>query len=439
MTTPASTESAITDAPTGEDSTTPTVRVPAHMWDKAQAIVDKANRRLQRAGSTEMFELVVAGHEYVEKLDEDDNPITVDMLVAHLNSPRITVDDWEFIAKAEVDDASGAVLVHTNPSAPDTDNLPILQATDLRCDHCQASRRRTRVYIIRRQSTGEYMTVGAQCIAPFLGLSPTALWWLDEQLRFDELDTPATRRGAAVVPRDRSLALAWVASNEGRAYVPAQSEGPSTRDIVMSVYFPPPPRQRVNWKEVERRERVSAQAETVSPDVIAAIVDAASTLDPDSSYGHNLQAIVAHEMVSVRNLGYLVSLASVYRRNLDNTARREARERDRAERRAATASGLFAPEKARITDVSATVEVSHILTSDLYDDRALIVFRTDDGHLLKWASASDAAFELEVGDRTIINRATVKGLEPFNGLDQTVILRPKITITEHANQDGHSE
>lgn len=419
--------SAPADAPVAEGENDPhRVVFGADQLAAARKIIDKANRRLARAGVTdESFALDVVGTEVRSITAEGGNPVHVEVVIAHLSHPRIAVGGWEFLAKAEYDPAADAILVH---ASPDADAAQITIPESMRCDHCSTTRARRKCYLIGNNE-GETMLVGSSCVAPFLGLSVSALWWLD-----DDSD-PGTELaglgggGARVVQRDQALALAWVISDEGRDYAPSAAHRP-TRGAVAEVLWPP----RI-WTLQERQEaqQVAEAAAQVPAETVAAIVAAADTLDAESSYGHNLQAIVDSEWVSAKNLGYLVSLVKVHRGNLDKQARVEHAKRAPEQAPQAT-RGLYAPEGSKITGVAAVVWDRRTAQSD-YGSTAIVTFRTESGHQLKWMSSSDTAFDLDVGDKVLIERATVKKLDVYRDIESTQILRPKITVTETAEPE----
>ncbi|MCK0441207.1 hypothetical protein MUG78_17550 [Gordonia alkaliphila] len=416
---------------TSDDDDRSIVRIATHLRPKADALIARANRRLEKAGVEERFSLENLDTEVVGVVNESGVKVFIEVSTVRLSSPRIAAEGWEFVAKAEWDAPAQAVLMRTNPSAEHVDDLPIPE--DLRCDHCGSVRTRRKAYLIRHTS-GEIKVIGANCVAPFLGLSVLALWWLDGSHDLGTaLGELGHERAPLLVDRDQVLALAWVLTNEGKDYKPSSFEE-STRGQVANVLWPD-----AKEKPADKAWRVQTEnaAAEVAAETIEALRAAATQLDPTSSYGHTLQAITASEWVSAKNLGYLVSLVSVYRRQIEQ----DAPARAKAEK-APTVTGPYAPEGTKIQGVAAVVTTRTSFTSDIevrgswiQQTRAVVVLRViETGHLLKWISSSDAAFELGKHDEVVIERATVKELQVWRDEESTRIVRPKITITKAADE-----
>lgn len=395
------------------------VLIPMGMWAKAEHIVAKANRRLARAGvSDTAFSLTRGETEIRTVTEEDGSEVQVEVIVAHLNRPTIKAEGWEFVAAAEYSPTLDAVMMHTNPTAENVETLPIPET--MFCDHCDTNRRRNKVYLVRHEQTGEIKTVGSSCVAPFLGLGVAALWWLglDVSTEIDEASAPGFR-SARCCNRDEALNLAWILSKGGMHYANSKS-AKSTRGAVSDVLWPP--REPYSKVIAAAQERRAAQ-EKFDQSIVDALIAAVDTLDEESSYGANLRHIVASEWVPDRYLGYLVSLVSVYRRILDGTARADAK----AKKAAATPAEIYAAVGTVVTDVPVLVEKVSGHVNAYNREVKLLVMRAETGHLLKCWTSSAAASEVETGDRLLITRARVKGLDEFEGQVNTVVNYLKFT------------
>ena len=405
-----------------------TATFPLAMLGEAEKIVAKANRRLARAGVDDRrFALTVIKTSLREVDEGDEGPVAVEYVTVEVNHPVIEAQGWEFIATAKYDIDVEGVLVRTSPSARDTDNLPV-PGLPLLCEHCGTRRSRKKVYLIRHTETGQVMTVGAQCVAPFLGLSVSSLWWLDSSPieGMEELDGARWGGGVSRSAREVVLAVAWLVSDEGRGFRPSRfGEGATSRQVCNVLW---PPLHQTSSERQERRELLQRAYNLVeeTPDVVEAIADAAQTVPEISSYGAVVRQLAQATWISPKNVGYLSSLVSVHRRNLDAAANIAVERPARQERKDAPTAGAFADEGAVIAQVPVSVVRISSFENDYGVLTRILTFATESGHHLKWFTTSAAGRALEVGQTVTIVKATVKGLDTFNDQDSTVITRAKI-------------
>lgn len=390
-----------------------TVDIASALLPRAHALIATANRRLARAGVSEQFVLTERGLTTKSITGAGGVNETVEVMEAVLNCPRIEAGGWEFLAKVEYDAASDAILVRMSPDVEGVEIVP----TSMACDHCKKSRDRRKCFIISHPEHGR-MQVGASCVAPFLGMSVMGLWWLDGSVE-ESLNELGFARAPRCVDRDRALALAWVVSEEGRNFHPSSADAGSTRDQVSNVLQPPLWATGEFQREIQEMRELADQ---VPAETVAAIVASAKTLDPATSYGHNMQAIASAEWVTVKNLGFLVSLVAVYRRLVTEETLGKAGVRQQTE----VTRGLFAEVGTKISEVEVVVTKRTSITHDQWGTSAIVVMLTDTGHQLKWMSSSGKAFDLEVGDEVVIEQATIKALDTYNDVDSTLLLRPRL-------------
>jgi hypothetical protein len=446
----------LNDAPVQGPERPFTFEFPAYKIDLYNQKVDKANRRLAAAGSDARFEFTlesITRKKAVGGLFNEEigtwviSPVWVDapwFRATQASELRLSIGDFTFLAALVAEEAG--VTVHT---APGIELGGFVPAGDTHCDHCGTDRNRTRLYLVRNDATGEIIQLGHSCIELFTGFSPKGLFALEFDAELtglgddDEVGGSFGDRDYAVSV-DKVIALAWAYSNEGRSYVSAKIDwkigtGQKVRNHVFGGY----PRrgnfgkdEAAYTKACNEYEAAAEVAKNLIAEgtLLAAIKASAETVAADSDYGRNLRVILAGETVSGRNLGILASIVSVY-----------AREKELAVKRAAAPAkvqGFLAPVKTRIkTPIELTVEILRSREGD-YGWSTWLVGTTPEGLTVTWNASGRNGFEkwvatgegptegsweeLEVGDKLVLEAATVKAHETYQGTDQTVLTRAKV-------------
>lgn len=394
----------------------PSTTVPAYRADEARARIDKANKRLARAGMTEFFT-----HTEVESTITETTPegyeVSVPVITFQINRPTICFGGWDFLASVDVID--GGVLVNAVPGVS-VSSIP--RPEDHRCDHCRTDRARKYTYLLRHSETGEVVQVGKTCLELFLGVRPSALWVLSYGI--DDLEfTPGERVHAGMyddaryVMRD-ILKAAWVVTAEGENFiskkVARETNATSTDEIVRHVIIGA-------WTSTREYatylNTLRTQARNVPEETVDMLIEAAQDVTGD--YGENLRAVLSSERIATRHFALLSSVIGVYRRKNAEQAKR---------RRDPVAAGFVAEIGEKITDVTAVVRVlSDVETA--YGFSTLLVAQDSSGHLIKWFGKVPDQVEgvdLEVGHTIVIKTATVKSHEQYGGDDQTRIVRAKL-------------
>lgn len=405
-----------------------TIEFPAYRLEAFTAKISQANGRLLRAGADVAFAPTLEAFtktQVVEKVE-----VEVPWYRATMDRFDLTLGDYTFIAALVAEEAG--YTVHAAPGQ-NLDGWTRPDVNDIHCDHCGTTRQRTRVYIIRENSTGRLIQLGHNCIELYLGLHPKGLWALqfDEELeRFAREDTGenfgARDYGA---PIDAVLAYAWVFSDQGRDYQSTKVRdwgGTPTVDIVRTALFVPPrppyrptPEAMADYRaylaQLDEADRVARE----EGDLLAAIRASVESVKEGTDYGDNLRVILAGERVSGRNVGILASLVAVY-------AREESLRVER-ERAPKPAKGFLAPVGTRIrTEISLVLRTVRSRESE-WGTRTFLVGYTPDQHCVVW---STGWLDVQVGDTLVLSAATVKAHEEYQGIDQTVVTRAKVARVE---------
>lgn len=395
--------------------------------------IDKANRRLERAGAAVRFEPTVV----VEKRTETTITglsVTIEYAFVTMASLKLTVGDYTFVARLVPEEAG--MTVHTAPGES-LAGWVRPAADDTTCDHCGVKRNRVNLFVIRNNETGELIQLGQQCIALYLGVEPKGLWALnfDAELQGEVDDLEG---GGGYGRRDYSaeidqvLGVALAVTNGGKGYVSRANaelwEKESTGSLVQRVLFGIYP---LGSKPEDREERdriigfaAAGKLLAAQQDLMDAVKDVAKGMR-DGDYADNLRIILAAESgtVSERNISTLASLVSVYYRNQEQRA-------EAAKAKDAAAQGFIGEVGERVRDFHVTATSVREFEGD-YGVTTLLVGRTDDGHVVKWFASGER--DWEPGDRIHFGAATVKAHEEYKGVDQTALTRGhKVEVVDQA-------
>lgn len=401
--------------------------IPAYKLDAFQTKIAQANKKLARAGLDARFEVSY------EEFEVKKNVSAVDRFVVSAHDAVYVYEPWvratltgpltlrhgHFTFVASLVSEEAGITVHSSPGQELGGYAP--KGTN-ECDHCNVTRSRTRLYLVRDERDGSIVQLGHSCIELYTGIAPKGLWALtfDEDLAGftrDDLDGGFGPRsyGASV---NLVLAYAFAHADKGRAYVPSSGFGVSTVSHVRTSLF-----SDINrLKEADRAYYIAkgAEAATYLADtgLIAAIKAAVTETAEDSDYGRNLRVVLAGDHVSGRNVGILASLVKVYARQQQIEAARKAHP---------VVAGFIGEVGERVRDISATAKTVVYSEGD-YGMKTFLVAITDDGHTVVWNASK--ALDIEVGDTFTMGAATVKAHETYHGVDQSVITRPaKLAIS----------
>lgn len=378
----------------------PTYDMPLSRLPEAKKRIDRANRRLARAGVTERFSIEV--EEYIHVPEGD--VVGVAAARVTLNVPELSIEGWTFGGAHEMT-ADGHII-----------NYGSTKVTEMRCDHCGHARRRGKVYTVVNED-GEQRVVGSNCLAAFLGVRPEGLWSLTFDLEPKEGDDDADdiwkgSTGDQVVPALDLVGAALAASDDGQSFVPksrASINTPSTAWKVESQLSA----MVAAGEEPQRRQ----QAETI----LAWVNDQP---EGDSEYIDNLRSVLAgkERWVGRKHFGIGVSAVSAYR-NAQEWAARDAQRREAVE--AVYQQGHVGEPGERFRDRPMKVMVVQVIPGDLYGPRTRIVLRDDEtGRQVLWWASGDRSDDWREGDEALVT-ATVSEHGQYLGADQTTVKRAK--------------
>jgi len=386
----------------------------------AEKRIEKANRRLARAGIAERFTYELSDR-YVDTDGDGRKAYYRDLTLSH---PSISYEGWEFVAA--VDHLDAGAVVRSRPGV----ELGGWRPEVSECDHCGKVRRRSSTYLVQH-ADGTRKQVGSSCMADFLGVKPAGLWALGyDPLDEEDTDDGWMSSGGGVVDTAADsrmvLAAALAATDGGRDFVSRDAAqwrgGPSTGDQVRDLVFGSS--VRLSDRERAERERLAALTQDYLRDgtTIDEVLAYARELDGDGDYAANLRTLAAGDHVDYRHTALLASVVAGWARDNDRRRVREARA-------AAYVPGHLEPVGAKVAGHTAVVEkVVYLDNMFRYGDDpdTLVIMRAETGHIVKWKATGRR--DVSAGDKLTFTGGTVKEHSSYNGQDQTVLTRVKYEI-----------
>lgn len=337
------------------------------------------------------------------------------------------LNGYQFVAT--VDLRGENPVVRAVPFIEGVDLTPFF-STDCHCDHCNSSRRRNDVLVVREIATGKLMQIGRNCAADFFR-STDALQMLsvsesifgaygndDEDLwggvRAEPYVSLTTlfAQAAAVVRK-----FGWVSTRMAERDATLFP----TRARVWNNLFP--------WPQMPVEDRVTPIEEdyTVAADVVAWLMAefVGKPAHARSDFERNVVAVIegVDELprARVRNLNFLIWAIDGYKRELEKRVQRQID----AQR---TKSSAHVGTVGERTTFSLTLRFRKVFDSQ-FGRKALCKFTEANGNTVIWWGTSDAAFDMKL-DHEYIVKATVKAHGDRDGEAQTEITRVSVVEGE---------
>jgi hypothetical protein len=382
--------------------------IPMHNLEAFRDRIDKANRKLERAGIDERFKMT-----YAPEIRREEDGSFTQVASVELNQPVISHGDFRFLAYHEAT-PNGDFITHAQ-------GRDIADPTDGRCDHCKLNRHRGKLYTVQNKETGEVLQVGSTCLEPFFGVKPSGLWALENE---DGLDLeefryqPGGGNGSSrAYDGDTLLLAAYRATNRGENYVSrdrADYQNRATADIVREQLD-----TRYTASDGETYAGHPTDEETA---YIKRLKEYVSGLGDEEEYERNLKTVLTpaedgSTYVGSKHIGIAASAVAA----LARADRQAARDAARAAQNASKKQEYLAPPKTKVAGVKAKVTGIHGFDNQ-YGYQEIVIMQDDQGHILKWKTSSSP--DLSTGDDIVLS-ATVKDNEVYNGDFQTSIIRPK--------------
>jgi len=393
-----------------------TVKIPSWRVGAFTNKLDGFVRRARRLGfDVPAYEQV--GEEHVEFRKADGRIVLVRVVAFEVSCPPLNVNGWVFCGYRDMEQglSFGNIPVAIN-DWPNT------------CQHCNTTRHRKRLFILRNVAGDDYKQVGTNCLNDFTGMINAAKWadyfeavmcylgetgYSEDEVREDLL---CGRGTPDYHMRDTLAELATLIRTLGyTSKSKVMREGGNQVSTVSQLF------QR--WDDRFHRKFVDPVLQEDRDVADAAIAWAKSLTDAevaDSNYLYNLRQIAGMKAVMANGLGYLASLIPAFKRATNQEV--EAQSHKPSE---------WVGEVGKREEWEVEVaENTTISTPDSFVAAVqLVKFKTEDGNVLVWWSGTQTAIDLRVGDKGKI-KATVKRQAVYKGRKETVVTRGKWTAQE---------
>lgn len=326
---------------------------------------------------------------------------------------------WSLVARATFDLGKAVFLTVPEQSVPDN-----LRNVGPVCHHCKSARIRKDTFIVKSDA-GEYLSVGSNCLADFLGhQSPETIAWqagilwtvdglLDGSEEFSEDWIAGFRKNstydlanflANVVTYTRLNGWITAGAAEKLQKTPSQVE--------LRILLNP-------HTKTEREALRKFKAEQTEADIqqAAAAIEWAKTQDGNSEYAVTIRTIAESGRYSDRLAGLAASIVGSHKRHIEGEVVRKAK--------------LASIPSVHQGVVGEKLSRKLLLVASRSFDSAFGVtnlnrFSDEDGNVYIWWTSTE--LDVEVGEWCNLS-GTVKAHDAYRDVPQTVLTRCKLVPT----------
>ncbi len=368
------------------------------------------------------------------QVNEMGNPVkidTVDLMVSTIEitgTHPVTLDGWSFAASVEHTPKGNLIFPIPGLEVPAK-----FSEANCSCEHCNLSRFRKGLFLVRNVKTEEWKQVGSTCLQDFVGGASAealarqfeffgeitqALVDFDQAQCFGFEGTAAAYELREIVARG----LAVQAKHGWLSKTKAREQGGSaipTAERVLETY-----KNHQAMTELEVTEKMLEEADLY----IETFAALNSEEVAESDFARNLKVICSAGYASKTSFGLACALPVAYKVRQDKAAREATQELRRQ-------ASKHVGEAGKRQNFTATIERIIILESELYGPKTLTIMADDSGNVLVGGSFSYKNWNSEThrcaeeGDRVTF-KATVKEHGERDGVKQTKLLRAAM-VTNH--------
>lgn len=371
------------------------------------------------------------GEEFRTYTDADGNETVTRYIIVEA-SGTAKVNGWEFAATIDHTEAGNIIRKFKE----DVEVPERYYSCDPDCEHCHSKRHRKDTYLVYNTETQEFKQVGSSCVNDFTaGLSAEAI--AQYISFFDELIEGETPYPGSSFQRYELLTEVLKYANivvDHIGYVSTSASefgGTSTRSFVTDL---------LDYHSFRRTSMIKSLVEDVedflakyNPDfdskenlqkVQAIIKHFREVDDSKSDYLHNLKVIANSEYITMRNMGYAVSMVSAYNRDLEIQTQKAKAAVEHADE--VTVSGFLGTVGERIV-INNVASVTAITSwSNQYGETIRYKIVDTDGNVIMWDSSTGI-----YSDRPVVSiTGTVKKHDEFRDVKQTWLTRCRVTYGE---------
>ena len=236
------------------------------------------------------------------------------------------VDGWEFIATLEIHSGGNVIRrYNTEVDLPD-----YFRTSPNICEHCNTSRARKNLYVIRNTETNEFKQVGGNCLNLYTnGLSLEYVTaYMDGVIELDKFNGVFCSSGTTYYPVDEVISYAaYIIGKTG--YFNTQAVLPTkTLTALMLNNGMAKGVEYVNDCLKNSRFDVRFNAEDFTrdnSDEVNAIIEYYKSLEDNSEFMHNVKIMLNEGYVSYKGLGYLCFLPQGYTKYKEREAAKAKR------------------------------------------------------------------------------------------------------------------
>jgi hypothetical protein len=388
--------------------------------------VTKINARAVKRGFTGTLELSGSTREITET-DAAGLPRTCTVVDTTITGEAPSYQGWSFLAAVDsIETADGFDFILRTAPGVEESGVDRSKLAPGRCQHCNTTRtNRHKTFLVRNDETGQTFQVGSTCIKDFTGWQGRPVFISSEEIS-DQLEEHlgGMSAGRAEYSPETIVAAAWAISRL-YGWVPASATGrTSTRDEVTSYLFGTSRADRELQRDVAPH---IPDAAPMAQTIISALLE---HLEGSGDYVTNLKVCLRAPHVEHRHFGIVVSAIAAYERMTGETARRKATAEERTARRAQI---RYAGSKGEKITVAGTItRLMPFSGSYGYTPKTTMLVIVESPEVAaKMFTAASWAWDVNQGDQVTIT-GTVKDHEEYNGVQQTVLTRPKLISTTPA-------
>jgi hypothetical protein len=311
---------------------------------------------------------------------------------------KVHFADWELIAKIE--SVEGGNIIRSLVSVPE-----IYRTSELTCEHCNIARSRSKTYLIKHISTGEYKQVGKSCLSLYTG-STDAVKVADYYNGLLELLEESTKSenllGGKTYFDLTNLLCSFIVCVDKDGYIKTD-QVKSTRFEGIKYY-----------NENERSFTFSGEVKTLAQNILEWLANQ----EAGSDFIHNLQLIAKQDCVEIKNTGFLASLYPTYLKAMEREDFLKAKSLENADSVHVGSVG---------DRIIVQISASRCITSwdTEYGVTKLYEFKDAAGNIYTWKTSNSIYGERNEEPVTITGR--VKAHNVYNNINQTELTRCKVT------------
>jgi hypothetical protein len=390
---------------------------------EARKVLDKLIKKAHKYGCPDItYTVGPVRYEIRETQDWDGEKrkvkVAVNDLIVTGQAPKI--GNHEFLARIEINKDGN--MIDAKPGVEDRDHR--FRSVTGFCDHCQKTRSRNDVFVVRDLETGKQLQIGRQCLREYLGVDPasaiyrfthwSSLAGIEKEFYGSGLSAwGQSLEGILTLTSVCVRLFGWCSGAQAN-----NSDGRLTATMVY-VRLGLPDARDLNKDQRDLRTMI-LEAKTdadvqMAKDTIAWV---RSLGHPDNDYLYNLTVQFKNDFIDdPKRFGLVVSAISAYHRHMDKELRKTE------ERKANLASVHIGEVGKRMKGIKAIQDMQMVVGAGAYGDIVLVKFKTEEGNLISWFTSHGTG--LERGEKVVID-GTVKEHKVYKDIPETQMSRVTI-------------